>query len=141
MEVYFLNKLILYQSDIRGRNESQNIEGCSEQNCRRPLLISPICTSQAHFPSTQTHYHQIDPLFYLHLWPKLWPTSRPKSGLIQQPRRANLLFLSFSLLACHWCPHGPMSFAVLFAFHAGAPDFLLFSGQHVSSFAFCSLPT
>ena len=49
MEVYFLKKLILHRSDIRGRNESQNIEGCLEQNYRRPLLIPPLCTSQAHF--------------------------------------------------------------------------------------------
>ena len=41
MEVQFLKKLILHRSNIRGRNESQNIEGCSEQNCRQPLPISP----------------------------------------------------------------------------------------------------
>ena len=36
------------------------------------------------------------PTFYLHLWSKLWPTNRPKSGLIQHP---------FGLLTLPFLPH------------------------------------
>ena len=42
MEVYFLKKLILHRSDIRGRNESQNIEGCLGAKLQKPLLIPPL---------------------------------------------------------------------------------------------------
>ena len=41
MEVYFLKKLILHRSDIRGRNESQNIEKCSKINVAYSSNSSP----------------------------------------------------------------------------------------------------
>ena len=55
MEVYFLKKLILHRSDILGRNKSQNIEGCSEQNCRKSLLIPPLHLP-AHFFETPAQF-------------------------------------------------------------------------------------
>ena len=48
MEVYFLKKLILHRSDIRERNESQNIKKCSEaklQTASTPAHLQRPCCS------------------------------------------------------------------------------------------------
>ena len=81
MEVYFLKKLILHRSEIRGRNESQNIEGYSEQNCRKSLLIPPL-----HLPA---HFFETPAQFKVHLRPII---------ILLKPKQVSLLRPSSSLL-------------------------------------------
>ena len=94
MEVYFLKKLNLHQSDICGRNESQNIEGCSEQNDRKTLLIPPLYSFQP---------------ISLKFQPNLRPISSPinKIGPLQGPSspdpEAHLLALFLSCLTWKAC--------------------------------------
>ena len=85
MEVYFLKKLILYRSDIRGRNESQNIEGCSGAKLQEPLLIPPLAPPKpiSFYPSPFLSTHFPPPFS----WPK------PKSNAA-----THFPFLSFSFL-------------------------------------------
>ena len=74
VEVYFLKQLILHRSNILGRNENQNIEGCSEQNCRKSLLIPPLHLP-AHFFETPTQFKaHLRPIIILFFWGPNRPT-------------------------------------------------------------------
>ena len=72
MEVYFLKKLILHRSDICGRNESQNIEKCSEAK----LQIAFTHFAQALFLQPQLNPSPIPPPF----WAQFKSELRPKLG-------------------------------------------------------------
>ena len=114
MEVYFLKKLILHRSNIRGRNESQNIEGCSGAKLQEPLLIPPLAPPKSisfypnPFLSAQDQFQPImahfPPPF---LWPKLKPNAATHFLFFL------FLFLFFSFLS-PTCPslHSFFSHAV-----------------------------
>ena len=51
-KVYFLKKLILHRSDIRGRNESQNIKECSK---------AKLQTASTHFAQALFLQPQLNP--------------------------------------------------------------------------------
>ena len=81
-----MKKLILYRSDVHGRNESQNIEECSEQNCRKSLLIPPL--------QLPAHFFETPAQFKAHFRPnqqrtrpnsKPFPCVKPTNGTAQQP--------------------------------------------------------
>ena len=72
MEVYFLKKLILHRSDIRGRNESQNIEECSE---------AKLQTTSTHFAQTLFLQLQLNPSpIPSPFWAQFKSELRPKLG-------------------------------------------------------------
>ena len=106
MEVYFLKKLILHRSNIRERNESQNIGGCSGAKLQEPLLIPPFCTSQAHFLQSKPISFNPSPL------PSTWPTfhlhfqAQTKAQCNGPTLSLSFLFFFSKLqLTCHFCHH------------------------------------
>ena len=94
MEVYFLKKLILHRSDIRGRNESQNIEGCSGAKLQEPLLIPPFAPPKpiSFYPSPfLSAQDQFQPIMAHFPPPFSWPKLKPNAA-------THFPFLSFSFL-------------------------------------------
>ena len=106
MEVYFLKKLILHRSEILGRNESQNIEGCLGAKLQEPLLIPPLAPPKPisfypnPFLSAQDQFQPIiahfPPPFS---WPKLKPNAATHFPFF-------FLFFFFSFL---FFPHLPIT--------------------------------
>ena len=109
MEVYFLKKLILQRSNIRGRNESQNIKLCSKQNYRShcsflPLhLLSPFSSTQAHSFQPRTNSSPSWPTSHLHF-------------LVQTEAQCNNPFSFPFLFLSPTCPSLPFFFS-----HATSP--------------------
>ena len=83
MEVYFLKKLILHRSDIRERNESQNIEGCSGAKLLEPLLIPPLAPPKpiSFYPNPFLSVQdQFQPIMAHFPPPFLWPKPKPNAA-------------------------------------------------------------
>ena len=102
MEVYFLKKLILHRSDIRGRNESQNIEGCSEAKLQEPLLIPPFAPPKpiSFYPSPfLSAQDQFQPIMAHFPPPFSWPKPKPNAA-------THFLFFPFPFLS-PTCPSLP----------------------------------
>ena len=95
MEVYFLKKLILHRSDIRGRNESQNIGECSGAKLQEPLLIPPFAPPKpiSFYPSPfLSAQDQFQPIMAHFPPPFSWPKQRgwvhlEKKGLTKGRRK------------------------------------------------------
>ena len=107
MEVYFLKKLILHRSDIRGRNESQNIEGCSGAKLQEPLLIPPLAPPKpiSFYPSPfLSAQDQFQPIMAHFPPPFLWPKPKPNAAT----HFPSLFFLSFPFLFFSF-PHLPIT--------------------------------
>ena len=143
MEVYFLKKLILYRSDIRGRNESQNIEKCSEAKLQEPLLIPPLAPPKPisfypnPFLSAQDQFQPITAHFPP---PFLWPKPKPNAAthFLFFPFPFPFLFFSFPT-----CPSLPPFFSHAISLFL-QPPYLLQSAPSPITFLFllpCKLPS
>ena len=109
MEVYFLKKLILHRSDIRGRNESQNIEGCSGAKLQEPLLIPPLAPPKpiSFYPSPfLSAQDQFQPIMAHFPPPFSWP--KPKPNAATHFPFFSFHFLFFPPLAHHFPLSSPM---------------------------------
>ena len=109
MEVYFLKKLILHRSDIRGRNESQNIGECSGAKLQEPLLIPPFAPPKpiSFYPSPfLSAQDQFQPIMAHFPPPFLWPKPKPNAAT----HFLFFLFLFFSFLS-PTCPSLPFFFS------------------------------
>ena len=116
MEVYFLKKLILHRSDIRGRNESQNIKGCSGVKLQEPLLIPPLAPPKpiSFYPNPfLLAQDQFQPIMAHFPPPFSWP--KPKPNAVTH----FLFFFSFLSFPFHFFPplahHFPLSSPMLLA--------------------------
>ena len=138
MEVYFLKKLILHRSDIFGRNESQNIEGCSGAKLQEPLLIPPFAPPKpiSFYPSPfLSAQDQFQPIMAHFPPPFSWPKLKPNAA-------THFPFLFFSFLS-------PTCLSLPFFFsHAASlflqPPYLLQPAHSPITFPFlllCILPS
>ena len=119
MEVYFLKKLILHRSDIRGRNESRNIGGCSGAKLQEPLLIPPFAPPKpiSFYPSPfLSAQDQFQPIMAHFPPPFSWPKPKPNAAT----HFFFFSFLSFSFLFFFspTCPSLPPFFS-----HATSPSY------------------
>ena len=141
MEVYFLKKLILHRSDICGRNESQNIEGCSGAKLQEPLLIPPLAPPKpisfypSPFLSTQD---QFKPIMAHFPPPFSWPKPKPNAA-------THFLFFPFPFLFFSF-PHLPITSPFLLPCYQPPlqPPYLLQSAPSPITFPFllpCKLPS
>ena len=83
MKVYFLKKLILHRSDIRGRNESRNIRGCSGAKLQEPLLIPPFAPPKpiSFYPNPfLSAQDQFQPIMAHFPPPFSWPKPKPNAA-------------------------------------------------------------
>ena len=109
MEVYFLKKLNLHRSDIRGRNESQNIERCSGAKLHEPLLIPPLAPPKpiSFYPSPfLSAQDQFQPIMAHFPPPFSWP--KPKPNAATHFPFLFFSFLFFPPLAHHFPLSSPM---------------------------------
>ena len=112
MEVYFLKKLILHRSDIRGRNESRNIGGCSGAKLQEPLLIPPFAPPKpiSFYPSPfLSAQDQFQPIMAHFPPPFSWPKPKPNAAT-HFLFFLFFLFLFFSFLS-PTCPSLPPFFS------------------------------
>ena len=98
MEVYFMKKIILHRSDIRGRNESRNIKECSEAK----LQTASTHFAQALFLQPQLNPSPIPALFLAPFKSEL----RPKLGQ-HGPKSTKPFPFFFTLFSTHL--HGQLT--------------------------------
>ena len=144
MEVYFLKKLILYRSNIFGRNKSQNIEGCSGAKLQEPLLIPPLAPPKpiSFYPSPfLSAQDQFQPIMAHFPPPFSWPKPKPNAAT----HFLFFSFLSFPFLFFSF-PHLPITSPFLLPCYQPLlqPPYLLQSAPSPITFPFflpCKLPS